>query len=676
LLHKELTLQHLYIILLLSLSFSTVTDIDGNVYETVSISEQDWMAENLKVAHYNNGDAISTGQSNADWSNLSAGAYAIYNDDQANAEIYGNLYNWYAVVDEREICPSGWHIPDSLEWKKLINHLGGSNIAGGKLKEEGTVHWNDPNTGGTNESGFKGLPGGARISGGSYSYIGGQAYFWSSAEDNTNNAWRWNLTKSESKISSGALNKKNGFSVRCIKDSISSGVILVPNHYQSIQAALNAASEGDTILVSDGTYIENITWPATDAIKLLGSGIDDCIIDGNENGSVIVINGSLNTSTIISGFTIQNGLNAISGGGIVCYTNPTFKDLSIINNSASGQNELHGGGGMYIEASTPHLENVTIQNNTVTNYLSNGGGILCYYSSPTLINVTIKDNSTPMNGGGMYIYGGVSSSPLMQNVVITGNTAGYGGGIACYGSSPYLENVTITGNSVADNWGIGGGVYCDDDSSPTLVNCILWNDTSPEISFFEYNDPSTIIIAYSDVEGGQLGIVTNDNGTVSWGVGNIDADPLFVDSTNVHLQSGSPCIDAGTAFYELDGDTLINLSSDEYIGNAPDMGAFEYGINLDLYNPVLHTQSFSLHQNYPNPFNPTTTIRYDLQEISDLTLIVYDIKGREVEELYNGKQVAGYYSIIWDATAYSNGIYFVKMIAGEYVNTQKLMLIK
>ena len=149
-------MRKLLILLITSLAFSTVTDIDGNVYETVVIGDQLWMAENLKVTHYNNGEDIPTGlnsESTGDWPNTIEGAYAIYYDEQSNLEIYGNLYNWYAIDDERGVCPDGWHVPSDEEWTILMDYLGGALIAGLKMKD--VLNWD-----GTNESGFTALPSG------------------------------------------------------------------------------------------------------------------------------------------------------------------------------------------------------------------------------------------------------------------------------------------------------------------------------------------------------------------------------------------------------------------------------------------------------------------------------------------------------------------------------------
>ena len=197
----------------------TVTDIDGNVYETVIIGDQLWMAENLKVTHYRNGDEIPTGYSNDDWSNLFTGAYAVYDDDPSNAEIYGNLYNWYAIDLETGVCPEGWHVPTDDEYILLTDYLGGNDIAGGKMKEAGLEHWDSPNTGATNESGFTGLPGGFRNTTGSYVYMGEGGYFMSSSEYNSYRAWFHSLYYGNSVVYRDFnMNKNSGNSVRCVGD--------------------------------------------------------------------------------------------------------------------------------------------------------------------------------------------------------------------------------------------------------------------------------------------------------------------------------------------------------------------------------------------------------------------------------------------------------------------------
>jgi uncharacterized protein (TIGR02145 family) len=196
---------------------STVTDIDGNVYKTVKIGDQWWMAENLKVTHYRNGEYIPNPTGNLDWSRLT-GAYCDYNNDINQVPVYGRLYNWYAVTDTRNLAPTGWHVPTDSEWQILIDYLGGDAVAGGKMKEVGTSHWFDPNTGATNESGFSAVPAGERNVNGLYGNMGIYALFWSSSEYSSTNAWYRILHYGNIEIYRNSPFKDYGFSVRCVKD--------------------------------------------------------------------------------------------------------------------------------------------------------------------------------------------------------------------------------------------------------------------------------------------------------------------------------------------------------------------------------------------------------------------------------------------------------------------------
>ena len=195
----------------------TVTDIEGNTYNTVVIGTQEWMAENLKVSKYSNGDPIPTNLSDASWQATTSGAFSIYDNDVANNAIYGKLYNWYAVTDLRELCPVGWHVPSDTEWTTLENFLGGGSVAGGKMKAVSTL-WQSPNTGATNSSGFTGLPGGDRANDGSYSNVGYFGGWWSSAQDSTTDAWFRDLYYSSGGVYRYDFPKSYGFSVRCVRD--------------------------------------------------------------------------------------------------------------------------------------------------------------------------------------------------------------------------------------------------------------------------------------------------------------------------------------------------------------------------------------------------------------------------------------------------------------------------
>jgi uncharacterized protein (TIGR02145 family) len=200
-----------------------VTDIDGTVYTSIIINGQEWMQQNLAVTKYRNGDPIPTGLSGITWLTTTSGAYAINNNDAANNTTYGKLYNWYAVNDSRGLCPTGWHVPSDAEWTTLETSLGGSSVAGGKMKSTGTINngdglWYSPNEQATNESGFTGLPGGYRASNGTYNAIGSNGSWWSSTEGDSTSAWYRVLYYNYSSVDRTNGNKRFGFSVRCVRD--------------------------------------------------------------------------------------------------------------------------------------------------------------------------------------------------------------------------------------------------------------------------------------------------------------------------------------------------------------------------------------------------------------------------------------------------------------------------
>ena len=193
-----------------------VYDRDGNGYDTVKIGTQFWLKQNLNTSHYKNGDPIPEITSQSLWDGLTTGAWCWYNNDSATyAATYGKLYNWYAVNDPRGLAPEGWHIPSESEWLLLRNTLGGPVVAGGFLKEAGTVHWLSPNTDATNSSRFTGLPGGYRLGG--FGALGTGFFFWISTTPPAirNTAIFYNMAQASL---SNSYTKADGYSVRCIKN--------------------------------------------------------------------------------------------------------------------------------------------------------------------------------------------------------------------------------------------------------------------------------------------------------------------------------------------------------------------------------------------------------------------------------------------------------------------------
>ena len=222
-----------------TLSFTTkpvaiVTLFDGHEYSSISIGNQVWMTENLQTTHYQNGDPIITGLTNNDWATTTSGAYSIYNDDAANIDSYGLLYNWYAVTDNRNICPAGWHVPSNDEWAILADYLisngygfGGNGIDIGKAMAE-TSGWNESTITGTvgndqpgnNISGFSAVPAGFRNTNGLYEYAGSYAFWWSISESSVGSidALLRFLQYSSDILGNTAYNKHKGLSVRCLMD--------------------------------------------------------------------------------------------------------------------------------------------------------------------------------------------------------------------------------------------------------------------------------------------------------------------------------------------------------------------------------------------------------------------------------------------------------------------------
>ncbi|MEI6059880.1 MAG: fibrobacter succinogenes major paralogous domain-containing protein [Bacteroidota bacterium] len=199
-----------------------VTDIDGNIYHTVTIGTQVWLAENLNTSRYRNGKLIENVIDSARWCTIRSGAYCDNKNDPGNSVEYGKLYNFYAIQDSSGIAPPGWHVATNAEWSKL--YLGLSN-SGGMLKETGTTHWNDPNVGATNEFGFTALPGGARSGHGEFITVGTIGVWWTSTKIFINEPNPYDMAASYSIVNDwGNLNYyesasfSNGYSIRCVRD--------------------------------------------------------------------------------------------------------------------------------------------------------------------------------------------------------------------------------------------------------------------------------------------------------------------------------------------------------------------------------------------------------------------------------------------------------------------------
>jgi parallel beta-helix repeat protein len=308
-------------------------------------------------------------------------------------------------------------------------------------------------------------------------------------------------------------------------------IINVPGDQPTIQAGIDASVDSDTVLVQPGTYVENINFNGHNIILgslFLTTGdnsyISTTVIAANEYGSVVTFENGEDGSTIISGFTLQNGLGEFGGGGIYCYES----NAQISNNIIIGNSTGMWGGGIYCLSSDPTISYNIISGNST---FMDGGGIYCHDSDPVIFRNTISGNST-YEGVGGGICCRYNSNPDIYGNTISGNSTAYGGGIFCSESSPGMTNNTITLNSA---WSSGGGIYCELVSNPVITNTIFWAnsaDTWPEIRIVGESSP---IITYCDVQGGWAG------------EGNIDCDPMFCDpeNGNFYLDPASCCVGAG-----------------------------------------------------------------------------------------------------------------------------------
>ncbi|MBC8192505.1 MAG: T9SS type A sorting domain-containing protein [Candidatus Marinimicrobia bacterium] len=466
------------------------------------------------------------------------------------------------------------------------------------------------------------------------------------------------------------------------------GVLEVPGAFASIQAAIDYAIDGDTLLVAAGTYYENINYLGKDIVVVSESGSELTIIDGSleETSTVLMANGE-SQAAVLDGFTIQQGIGFLKygagsterfGGGVCVrfVSSPTLRNLIISNNSSVGDGASAGGIGIAF-ASESLLENIIIQNNTAVY----GGGLFVYEAAPILQNVTIRYNSGTGTGGGA---GFESSTPSINNIVVHNNTAAAGGGGLFFleECEAIINRATIYGNNGGNG---GGGILSIDDNNLYVINSICWGNTPNQIQSYIYAPEnwieSHIGVAYSDIQGGRnrLRLLSTE---LLFYENNLAASPLFSAPGlgDFSLAEGSLCIDAGIANYIWNGETLIDLSATEYIGSAPDMGAYESEYTVSVAGELL-PEIFTLDQNYPNPFNPTTTISYSVPEQSTVTLIVFDIRGQELVTLQNDIQAAGNYKVQWNGmdqrgNSLSTGVYFCRLNAGSYSQTIKMVYLR
>ena len=207
-----------------TVTYGTLTDIDGNVYKTITVNGREWMAENLNVGRFRNGDQIFLVTDNNGWASSILQPFSCYYQNEvSNACPYGRIYNFYAVTDSRGLCPTGWHVPDNFEWSLLGDAFGGSSTAGTQLRTTGTLEagnglWFSPNAGATNQSGFSAVPGGYRSQFGFFTQKNAGGYYWAGQSAGSNDGWFHQLLYDNNGLTGNIFDGRFGASVRCIRD--------------------------------------------------------------------------------------------------------------------------------------------------------------------------------------------------------------------------------------------------------------------------------------------------------------------------------------------------------------------------------------------------------------------------------------------------------------------------
>jgi len=440
----------------------------------------------------------------------------------------------------------------------------------------------------------------------------------------------------------------------------------VPSQYATIQSAINASVHGDTVLVTPGTYLENINFrgknivlTSTFYISNDPSLISSTIIDGSspthqDTGSCVIICRGEDSTAVLQGFTITRG------------TGTKWNDEHFAG-------FFREGGGILVALSSSIIQNNIIHGNFVPLVAgvnsTGGGGIRMGDGYPRFFNNVVMNNSANYGGGVVLNYTGGQ----LKNNVICANFGSfqYGAGTGIWINGVNTRQIILINNTVIANRSTLGicGIYGS--GSVLIKNNLVWGNTSPS----NLQVSGALNVTYSLIQGGYPG------------AGNIDTNPMFAD-TNYILQSSSPCIDKGdsSAIYN-DLPDAGNPSNAKYPSMGTirnDIGAYGGPLAALLSNQLIGIQitgttvpaKFNLYQNYPNPFNPVSRIKFDIPQSGFVKLAVYDILGKEVSLIVNQYLGEGSYTADLNASVLSSGIYFYTLRSGNYVTTKKMILAK
>jgi hypothetical protein len=445
----------------------------------------------------------------------------------------------------------------------------------------------------------------------------------------------------------------------------------VPGNYSGIQTAINLSNNGDTILVEPGTYFENITFRGKKVVLTSRfyisndlNYISNTIINGSnpvyqDTASCVIFRNGEDSTAVIQGFTI-------TGGGGTAWTDE------------HGAGVYREGGGILTAYTSPVIRHNIIKNNVISNLIAvtstGGAGIRAGDGNPKILNNIITNNSSKYGPGVVLNYCGCN----LRNNVICGNygAMSYHGGSGLWINGNSAKPRIIINNTIVNNSSLTGtGGILVYTAAVTIKNNIVWNNVSPAGAQFAALYGGSIIAQYCDIMGGYTG------------TGNISSAPDF-GINNFYLSPGSPCIDAGDTASEMkDPEDTLNPGSARYPAFGTlrnDIGAYGGPYSITIAENTVDIKkyknnipgSFILYQNFPNPFNPETKIRFDIPSGSAVNLNVYDITGKLIRNILNKNLLPGTYEVMFNAEDLSGGMYFLKLTAGTFSGTRKMMLVK
>ncbi len=521
---------------------------------------------------------------------------------------------------------------------------------------------------------------------------------------------------------------------------LTADTLLVPSEYPSIQNAIGASQDGDTVLVSPGEYGGPISFQGKNIVVLSTHGADDTLIRTFMDFHCVMFTGGADSTAVLEGFTLRNQISdgpssgkqemVDYGGGLyITNSSPTIRNNIIkdclaltgggmyIMNSSSyltentfTDNYAHGtGGGIWAGGNSVSGQPLRIIDCTISNNEAQiTGGMSITHQDAEIINNTIINNSGLGQGAGGI---GINSpSVLLYSNFISGNDGGTGGGVGISGGSP-----TLIGNLIVENTaGLGGGIY-ENSGDPlsfmnntianniasqgggirsakdsiSFVNMIIWGNSAeigPQISLPASMTESYTYIEYCDIEYGQDSINIGSLALLEWGPGNIDMNPQFETGPlgDYHLSYGSPCIDAGNPAWEYnDPEDPFNPGYALWPAMGllrNDMGAFGGGgVNYWL---TVEEEESSPHEaglvlkSFPNPFSSSCTVCFQLEHPSHVVLSVFDLSGRLVKTLVDKVVPSGMYSEYFDGSGLCSGMYLIRLVAGDLSTSRRCIVIR